>query len=406
MDFDDSPEDAAFRGEVRQWLDANATVRPPSAGVISLFAELEGDERDLVARAKAWQRRLAEGGWAAVPWPHEYGGRGASMLQAMIFDDEVGRYDVPARVTSIGVAMIGPTLIAHGTEEQKRRYLQPMLRGDEVWCQLWSEPGAGSDLARLATRAEVDATTGDFVLNGQKVWTSGAHYCDHGLGIFRSNPEAPKNRGISALIVDMTAPGITVRPLRQMTGGANFNEVFFDDVRVPAANLVGELHGGWTVALTTMMNERFAVGSVQSPSGAFPALAALAAAGGDNGGRGTTDPVVRQRLADVYILGRVFDLTTARVRSALSRGAIPGVEGSILKLVVATLGSRQAELALHLLGPHATLTGDWQAAFLGAPAVHIGGGTDEIQRNLIGEQVLGLPREPALDRGVPYRELT
>jgi alkylation response protein AidB-like acyl-CoA dehydrogenase len=182
-----------------------------------------------------------------------------------------------------------------------------------------------------------------------------------------------------------------------MTGGANFNEVFFDDVRVPASSLVGELHGGWTVALTTMMNERFAVGSVQSPSGAFPALAALAPS--------RADPVVRQRLADVYILGRLFDLTTARVRSALSRGAIPGVEGSILKLVVATLGSRQAELALQLLGPHATLTGDWQAAFLGAPAVHIGGGTDEIQRNIIGEQVLGLPREPAPDRGVPFQEL-
>jgi alkylation response protein AidB-like acyl-CoA dehydrogenase len=272
-----------------------------------------------------------------------------------------------------------------------------MLRGDEVWCQLWSEPGAGSDLARLATRAELDPTTGEFVVNGQKVWTSGAHYCAFGLGIFRSDPEAPKNRGISALIVDMASPGITVRPLRQMTGGANFNEVFFDDVRVPAENLVGELHGGWTVAITTMMNERFAVGSVQSPSGAFPALAALASS--------RADPVARQRLADVYILGRLFDLTTARVRSALSRGAIPGVEGSILKLAVATLGSRQAELALHLLGPHATLTGDWQAAFLGAPAVHIGGGTDEIQRNIIGEHVLGLPREPALDRGVPYREL-
>ena len=397
MDFEDSPEDAAFRAEVRQWLDANATPRVPGAGVISLFAELESDERDLVARAKAWQCRLAEGGWAAAHWPEEYGGRGASMLQAMIFDEEVGRYDVPARVTSIGIAMIGPTLIAHGTEDQKRRYLRPMLRGDEVWCQLWSEPGAGSDLARLAARAELDPATGDFVLNGQKVWTSGAHYCDRGLGIFRSNAEAPKNRGISALIVDMALPGITVRALRQMTGGANFNEVFFDDVRVPASNLVGELHGGWTVALTTMMNERFAVGSVQSPSGAFPALAALASS--------RADPVVRQRLVDVYILGRLFDLTTARVRSALSRGAIPGVEGSILKLVVATLGSRQAELALHLLGPHATLTGDWQAAFLGAPAVHIGGGTDEIQRNIIGEHVLGLPREPALDRGVPFREL-
>jgi alkylation response protein AidB-like acyl-CoA dehydrogenase len=230
------------------------------------------------------------------------------------------------------------------------------------------------------------------------VWTSGAHYCEYGLGIFRSNPEAPKNRGISALIVDMAAPGIIVRPLRQMTGGANFNEVFFDDVRVPASNLVGELHGGWTVALTTMMNERFAVGSVQSPSGAFPALAALASSS-------RADAVVRQRLADVYILGRLFDLTTARVRSALSRGATPGVEGSILKLAVATLGTQQAELALQLLGPHATLTGDWQAAFLGAPAVHIGGGTDEIQRNLIGEHVLGLPREPALDRGVPFQEL-
>ena len=396
MDFDDTPEEAAFRAEARAWLDAHASVSDSAFGSVSLFSEHDDDEAELVARAKAWQRELADGGWAAVHWPEEYGGRDAGIVQAMIFDEEVGRYDVPLRVTAIGIAMIGPTLIAHGSVDQKRRHLAPMLRGDTVWCQLWSEPGAGSDLARLATRADIDGATGGFVLNGQKVWTSGAHYSDFGLGIFRSDQEAPKNRGISALIVDMKTPGITVRPLRQMTGGANFNEVFFDDVRVPVENLVGELHGGWTVAITTMMNERFAVGSVRSPSAAFPALARLASNG---------DAVTRQRLAEIYILGRLFDLTTARVRSALSRGGIPGVEGSILKLVVSILGTRQADLALALLGPRGMLTGDWQAAFLGAPAVHLGGGTDEIQRNIIGEQVLGLPREPNVDRGVPFREL-
>jgi alkylation response protein AidB-like acyl-CoA dehydrogenase len=314
----------------------------------------------------------------------------------MIFDEEVACYDVPAQVATIGLAMIGPTLIAHGTDDHKARYLPRMLRGDDIWCQLWSEPGAGSDLASLATRAELD---GDgYVLNGQKVWTSGAHYSDLGLGIFRSDADAPKHRGISCLIVDMRTPGITVRPLRQMTGGANFNEVFFDDVRVPAANLVGARHDGWRVALTVLMNERFASGGLSRASQVFPLLAALARTTGG----GDVDAVCRQRLAEVYSLGRIFELTNARVRSALASGALPGPEGSILKLAVAELGTRQAAAALAVLGGSGMLSGNdspeggrWQSAFLAAPAVHIGGGTDEVQRNIIGEKVLGLPKEPA-----------
>jgi len=292
--------------------------------------------------------------------------------------------------------MIGPTIIAHGTPAQQERYLGPMLEGREVWCQLWSEPGAGSDLASLSSRAERQGD--EYVLNGQKVGTSGAHYSDFGLGLFRSDPAAPKHHGISALIVDMRSPGIDIRPLRQITGDAHFNEVFFDDVRVPVENRVGEEHEGWRVGRTTMMNERFAAGALGAALGPCRALVRLAQ---DTGA--SSDRRVRQQLAQVYTLSMLFDLTTARVRSSLARGMIPGMEGSILKQAAAQLGTALTEAGCNLLGPAGVLThadgpedGRWAEALLGSIAMHIGGGTDQIQRNIIGEVVLGLPREPAV----------
>jgi acyl-CoA dehydrogenase len=402
MDFDDSPAEAAFRAEVRAWLDVHASRK--SDGTVRLSV-LEGfdDRPETIERARQWQHRLYDGGWAAITWPVEHGGRGAGPLESIVFGEELGRYDVPVQLFTIGLGMIGPTLIVHGTDEQKQRYLAPMLRGDEIWCQLWSEPDAGSDLAGLKTRAERDGD--DFVLNGQKVWTSGAHYSDFGLGVFRSDVDVPKHRGISALIVRMDAPGITIRPLRQINGAAHFNEVFFDDVRVPVANLVGDLHDGWRVARTTMMNERLSAGVMGSMTETMGPLLGLAR-------RFDGDRLVRQRLAHAYTQARLFDLTTARVRTALARNAIPGPEVSILKLFAAVAGTELADLGVDLLGPAGALWGDdgpeggrWASGLLASFAMHIGGGTDEIQRNIIAETVLGLPREPSSDKDVPFRDL-
>jgi len=409
VEFEDSPEAAAFRAEVRAWFDANAELRTATSQRLSVLEGMD-DRPEAIAVARQWQRKLFDSGWAAITWPVQFGGRGAGPLQSIVFGEELGRYDVPVGIFTIGIGMVGPTIVAHGNEEQQARYLPPMLRGEEIWCQLWSEPDAGSDLAGLKTRAERDGD--DFVINGQKVWTSGAHYCNFGLGVFRTDPDAPKHKGISALIVPMDSPGITIRPLRQINGDAHFNEVFFDDVRVPAANLVGDANDGWRVARTTMMNERLSAGAMVSMAEAVAPLLALARSVTRNGAPARDDPVVRQRVARAYTLARLFDLTTARVRTALARNAIPGPEVSVLKLFAAVTGSALADAGIDLLGPGGVLWGDdgheggrWAEGLLDSFAMHIGGGTDEIQRNIIGETVLGLPREPSLDRDVPFRDL-
>jgi alkylation response protein AidB-like acyl-CoA dehydrogenase len=395
MDFDDSPREAEFRAEARAWLEQHAKLRTDATEKITVLSGFR-DDPEALREAKEWQRLLAESGWAAITWPSALGGRDAGPLEALVWAEELNHFELPANIFSIGIAMIGPTIIAHGTPEQHERYLRPMVEGREVWCQLWSEPGAGSDLAGLSSKAVRD---GDhYVLTGQKVWTSGAHYCDFGLGLFRSDPTAPKHHGITALIVDMHSPGIDIRPLRQITGDAHFNEVFFDEVRVPVENRVGEEHEGWRVGRTTMMNERYAAGAMGAALGPYRALAHLAAETG-----ASRDARTRQALARVYTLSLLFDLTTARVRTSLAKGMIPGVEGSILKLAAAEVGTALAAAGCTLLGPAGVLTGSdgpeagrWPAALLGSIAMHIGGGTDEIQRNIIGEVVLGLPREPAV----------
>ena len=252
MDFDDTKEEAAFREQVRAWLKENAREREP--GQLSTSHSFSDFDEIFVTEGRAWQRRMYDGGWAGITWPVEYGGRGGSFVEAIIFRQEESRFDVASGLFAVGIGMAGPTIIAHGTDEQRRRYLPAMLRGEEVWCQLFSEPGAGSDLASLATRAVRDGE--EWVVNGQKVWSSGAHHSDMGILLARTDPDLPKHRGITFFIVDMRSPGIEVRPLRQMTGGATFNEVFFTDVRVPVTNVVGEVNGGWRAMMTTLANER------------------------------------------------------------------------------------------------------------------------------------------------------
>ena len=404
MDAEERAEEAAFRAEVRAWLDANAKPKVNGDAPLSVMSGYRDDPAS-IEEARRWQATLADAGWAAIHWPAAHGGRDATPLQSLVLSEELARYDVPDAIFAIGVAMIGPTLIAHADPALQARYLEPMRRGQEIWCQLWSEPGAGSDLASLATRAERDGD--EYLLNGQKVWTSGAHYSDFGLGIFRTDPTAPKRKGISCLVVDLRTPGVEVRPLRQITGAAHFNEVFFTDVRVPVTNLVGAEHDGWNVARTTLMNERHATGALGSAHTGWAALLGAARAAGVTAG-----PVLRQRLAEVYALGRIFDLTTARVRAAMARDGIPGVEGSILKLAIAQLGTRLADVGTDLLGPAGLLMGNgapeggrWPDALLGSFAMHIGGGTDEVQRNIVGEVVLGLPREPDPTKDLPFHQL-
>jgi alkylation response protein AidB-like acyl-CoA dehydrogenase len=392
LDFDDSPTEAALRAEARAWLEGYAPAPDRARGEpVSVLAGFD-DSPDAIARAREWQRALAGGGWAAITWPVEHGGRGAGPLEAIVLAEELARVAAPSSIFAIGIGMIGPTIIAHGSAAQQGRYLPPMLDGREIWCQLWSEPSAGSDLAGLSARAVRDGD--DYVVSGQKVWTSGAQYSQFGLGLFRTDVAAPKHRGITCLIVDMSSPGIEVRPLRQMTGAAHFNEVFLDSVRVPVDNRVGDENDGWRVARTTMMNERLAAGGLGSFASGFGALARLAVERHRH-----LDRWVRQELSRVYTQSKLFELTTARVRTSLGKGMIPGPEGSILKLAAAQLGTAMADTGVSLLGPDGALDGvdapeggRWTDAVLSAFAMHIGGGTDEIQRNIIAESVLGLPR--------------
>jgi alkylation response protein AidB-like acyl-CoA dehydrogenase len=400
VDFDDALADAAFRAEWRSWLIANA--EPVPAGFRGGFVSPGREDPRVVARAKEWQRRLASDGWGAIAWPKEHGGRAATPMQVYIYAQELANFDVPPDIFSIGLGMIGPTLMAWGTEEQQRTYLPLMLNGSEIWCQMWSEPNAGSDIASLTTCGEYDADNDRWLLNGQKVWTSGAHRSKWGLAIVRTDPAAPKHRGLSAFVVDMeTTPGIDVRPLREMAGGRTFNEVFLTDVAVPAKNLVGPAGEGWAVALTTMAQERLTavlVGLAAMPTGPLVELARSAT---HNGAPAIDDPVLRARLIDVLMRHRVLELTSVRTLSAIARTGAPGPESSTLKLTWSNVGSSYAELALDLLGIRGTLTGAEApydglvaASYSFAPSFHIGGGTDEVQRSIIGEMVLGLPKEP------------
>lgn len=407
MDFKDTPEEAKFRAEVRKWLEANTEPRTTHEGGL-----LAGEDKGIVKKAKAWQAKKADAGWACITWPEKYGGRGGTPMQNVIFSQEEAKREVPASIFGIGLGMAGPTIMTHGTSEQKLRYLPPMLRGDEIWCQLFSEPGAGSDLAGLKTRAEKKGDS--WIVNGQKVWTSGAHYSDWGILVTRSDFEATKHAGITYFIVDMKSPGIEIRPIKQITGGSNFNEVFFSDVEIPDSNRLGGVDKGWPVALTTLMNERFSIGGGGGGGGAgIEALIDLAMSTSYNGGNAIDDSVVRSQLADFYIRSRALKYIGYRGLTALSKGATPGPESSVGKLIMARLMADMGAFALELHGIAGVSTdrefvpddASWLGLFLAAPAIRIAGGSDEILRNIIGERVLGLPGEPRADKGIAFKDI-
>ncbi len=405
MDFDDSPEERDLRVEARAWLDANAKRTDHDAldGVRTHRAHTEREDLALLEEGRSWQRRKAEAGWAAPHWPIEYGGRGLPPLLAGVFAAEEQHYDVPGNIFSVGVGMAGPTIIEWGTDDQRARYLSAILSAEQVWCQLFSEPGAGSDLAGLATRAVLDGD--EWVVTGQKVWTSAAHYSDRGVLLARTDPDVPKHRGITCLIVDMASPGIDVRPLRQIDGAIHFNEVFLDEVRVPVANTLGPVGGGWGVALTMLAHERASIGG--GGMYGIEQVVALARACAD-----TADPIVRQRLADLATRFELLRFLGYRVRTAAARGEAPGPESSVMKLAVSALYEIGGDLVLALEGAAGMLTRDdapfggaFQDLFMSQWAPRIGGGTDQVQRNIIGERVLGLPPERRDDKTVPFKDL-
>ena len=392
MDFRDSPREAAFRAEATAFLDAHA---PRS---FRSYTTEGADMEEVFHEHVAWQKTLARHGWGALTWPKEFGGRGLGPIEQIIWNEELTKRGAAHSMLAVGIGMAGPTLIAHGTEEQKRRYLAPLLHADEVWCQLFSEPGAGSDLASLATRA---VPGGDgWIVNGQKTWCSGAQHAQFGILIARTEPKAPKHRGITYFLLDMKTPGIEVRPLVEMTGEARFNEVFLNDVRVPDAARLGPLHGGWAVTQTTLLNERMAMGGLASLL-EFDKLVAFVKEQGAAG-----DPLVRDEVARVYVELRSLQLLNARIVTKLGRGQMPTAETSVMKLALARVMTRAAEAAMHAMGPGALLRrGFWQNEFLFAPAWHLAGGTDQIQKNVCAERVLGLPRDPHDTKDVPFDQL-
>jgi len=404
VDFDDTPDEAAFRTDARAWLAAHAPLKGSDLDFSTGFLENTMSPDEFMNRAKAWQRLLVDEGWAGITWPKAYGGRGGTAIQSVIFNQEASQYGVAVNTFAVGIGMAGPTILRHGTEAQKERFLRPMLRGDETWCQLFSEPDAGSDLANIATRAVLDGD--EWVVSGQKVWTSGADDSDWGILLARTDPEQPKHKGITYFLVDMTTPGFDIRPLRQMTGSAHFSEVFIDEVRIPADHVLGDVNGGWGCAITTLSNERGLIAGANKSSDTV-ALMELAKKLGRN-----EDPLLRQRLVDCWIRQQIQRYHGFRLQTALSKGVPPGSETSVMKLFAAEYLRRLGDTSLELLGPEGGLleadgpaSTDWQLRFLYAPAIRIAGGSNEIQRNIMAERVLGLPRELSMDRELSFREL-
>jgi alkylation response protein AidB-like acyl-CoA dehydrogenase len=404
VDVDDTPAEAAVRAQARAWLSSVAKLRGEGEGDWRSF-RAKTDEADAaqLELAKAWQRTKFDAGWAAIHWPVEHGGRGQTGIEAGVFSEEESRFDVSARFFVVGIDMAGPTLMAHGTPEQQARFLEPMLRGDEVWCQLFSEPGAGSDLASLSTRAERDGD--EWVLTGQKVWTSSAHTSDWAICLARTDPDVSKHAGITFFLVDMHAPGVEVRGLRQIDGAIHFNEVFLDGVRVPHEHVVGQVGDGWRVAMTTLTAERTSIG--EGGQTGWRDVADLARQMGC-----ADDPVLRQEIARLHTRESIQRWLVYRVRTAAAKGVMPGPEASVLKLLNSHQVEHVGSVLMSVLGSWGTLWHDdavdggfWQDVFLFQWSSRIGGGTENIQRNILGERVLGLPREPDPLKGQPWRDL-
>ena len=404
-----------FVAEVTAFLEANARPREAErkfvwgegSDKVALFDERSREaELAQLAEAQAWRAKRDDAGLGWIIGPVELGGRGLPTSYERLYNQLESRYETPGGgFFTIGLGMVAPTILAHGTDVTKQRYLKKLYRGDLVACQLFSEPGAGSDLAGLQMKAERDGD--EWLLTGQKVWTSGAHYSDVGEVICRTDPDQPKHKGLTGFVVDMKAPGVDVRPLRQMTGGASFNEVFFNEVRVPDDHRLGDVNQGWTVALTTLMNERAAIGG-----------------GGGGGGAGTTqiaemmrhfgvaqDPVLRDRLMKLHSATTVARLTNQRALDKIKQGQLPGPELSTAKLALTNNQTLAADLIATVLGPRITAnTGEWGTFawtqfVLGVPGMRVAGGTDEVMKNIVAERVLGLPKDPGVDSKTPFREL-
>jgi alkylation response protein AidB-like acyl-CoA dehydrogenase len=397
VDLNDTPEQAAYRAKVRGWLEQHKAEAPAARST-----RAGAEEAEYLAARRAWQGRLAEAGLAGVTWPHDFGGQGLGPIEQVIVNQELGRAGVPGILDVIGLGMLGPCLIAHGTDEQKSRHLGPMLHGDEVWCQLFSEPAAGSDLAAVQTRARAE-DDGSFVLNGQKVWTTNAQFSSFGLLLARTNPDVPKHKGMTMFIVPMDAPGVTVRGLRQISGEAEFNEVFFDDVRVGPEMVVGGLDNGWGTALTVLMYERLTIGLGSEGLGYNPhrfarALAADATA--------VKDKAVRKAIGEIGTDLLALRFASYRTLSALAQGQIPGPESGLAKVTTVNAAIAAGDLIADVLGPDALdEDSEWAYMISFLPGLKSAGGTEAILRNTIGERVLGLPPEPRLDKGVPFSEL-
>ena len=395
MDFRLSADEARFQEEVRSWLVANLPVGWGTAGFVKPEAPA-----DKVAFMRGWYRMLYDGGWAGLHWPREYGGRGATPIEQFLFAEEYTRQGAPSMIDiGVGPGLVGPTLIHHGTEAQKQRFLPAILKGEEVWCQGFSEPNAGSDLANCRTRAE---RIGDiFHVNGQKIWTSYARHADWCILIVRTDANAPKHKGLSFLLLDMKTPGITIRPLVEMTGVAWFNEVFFDDVQIPASCMIGRMNEGWHITITTLSHERGGSAPHARLAAELREMTDVAKTLERAGQPATADPLVRQRLAQAWIETEIVRMVAYRQVSEVMRKGQPGPEGSYLKLLWSETDMRMKELGIEIEGPYAALDrgspwavdgGRWQYEYLWSRAASIYAGTSEVQRNIIAQRVLGLPR--------------
>lgn len=409
MDFSDSTEEAEFRGQVRAFIDARAPHYLRSSLEKSGFGNTNTGEYDTLEEAKKWQRTKAEHGWACLMWPQEYGGRGASPIENVIWSQEEGLYGKLAGTFIIGQGMCAPTMMSYASEAHKARYLPKLASGEEVWCQMFSEPHGGSDLAGLRTRAEKDGD--EWIINGQKIWTSGAHHSDYGILITRTDPGVAKHKGLTMFFVDMKSPGITIVPIKQATGNSEFNEVYFDNLRVPDDQRLGEVGEGWRVSITTLMNERMAIGGGIATG--FPEIHELASTVSLNGRPAIEDANVQSKLADWYVKSSGLQNNANRMITAVSKGELPGPENSIGKLVAGNMMQDIAKFALDLQGHAGSLVdpevaegaGRFQTMLLRSPAVRIEGGTDQILRNIIGERVLGLPEDMRADKGMPFNEI-
>ncbi|HEX3451914.1 MAG TPA: acyl-CoA dehydrogenase family protein, partial [Solirubrobacteraceae bacterium] len=397
VDLDDTPEQAEHRAKVRSWLEQNKGQAPVLQGPGAME-----DEDEIVTARRAWQGRLAEAGLAGVTWPKEFGGQGLGPIEQVICNQEIARAKVPGILDAIGVGMLGPTIIAHGTDEQKGRYLGPMLHGDEVWCQLFSEPAAGSDLAAVQTRARLQ-DDGSWRLSGQKVWTTNAQFAAYGLLLARTDSDVPKHKGLTMFIVPIDAPGVTVRGLRQISGEAEFNEVFFDDVAIDADAVVGGVGNGWGTALTTLMFERVTIGLGSEGMGYNSNRFAEAIAADAQARR---DPEVRHQLGEIASELLAVRFTGYRTLSALQKGQVPGPESGLAKITIVNGAIKAGDLIADVVGPDALAEdSEWAYMISFLPGLKSAGGTEEILRNTVGERVLGLPPAPRLDKGVPFSEL-